>query len=296
MRIPAGCNDPGVGLAASERAAGPRDSLGGYVPRIPIDSIYTDVEPEPDWLIPNILYKGSTVLVGGMPGVGKSMFGYMLANALATGTPFADTITPPMRILYFDEENGRADLAAYARWTWRGLKCPSKELLRENLRIESRSLSASNTWGTTLRQITAEHKPQLLFIDTATPACHIADENDNAEASAAAQKIRLAQDATGADCASIIYKHLRLDSKSGKVDIRGAKHWKGAVDAIWYHMLRPGPIRKDGWRNTYLKPEKFRAYGLRDELHITPRCQDRLFVELRTTLYKYGTPQIAKAE
>lgn len=276
---------------------GPAGHLDGgtAIPRVPSDSVYTDQEPAPDWLIPNILHKGNTVLLAGMPGIGKSLFGYMLANALATGSPFADTLSPPRRVLYFDEENGRADLSAYARWTWRGLKCPSRDLLRENLRIESRTLGASERWGLTMRQIAAEHKPEIIVVDTATPACHIEDENDNAEASAACQQIRLSQDASGPDCASLIFKHLRLDNVTGKIDIRGAKHWKGAVDSIWFHMLRPGPKRQDGWRNTLIRPEKSRAYGLREDLQITPRCEPGLFVELRLSLSKYATSQAAEA-
>jgi RecA-family ATPase len=263
--------------------------------RLPTDGIYTDIEPEPEWLIPEVLHKGHTILLAGMAGIGKSMFAYMMANALATGSAFAETISPARRILYFDEENGRADLAAYARWTWRGLKCPSRDLLRENLRIECRTLAASEKWGLTMRQIAAEHKPDIILIDTATPACHIQDENDNAEASAACQQIRLAQDHSSPDCASIIFKHLRLDTQTGKVDIRGAKHWKGAVDGIWFHMLRSGPKREDGWRNTLIKPEKRRAYGLQHELHITPRVQPGLFVDLRLSLYKYAAKQTAEA-
>lgn len=238
---------------------------------IPTDTIFTDTEPSPDWLVPNLIHKGNLILLCGLAGIGKSFFNYALANALATGSTFIDGRAMPLsKVLYFDDENGRADLAAYARWTWRGMGSPPRALLRSNLRIESRTLSGSNDWGGTLLARAEKLRPDLIIIDTATPACHILNENDNAEAALVTQKIRLAQDAAGPQCAAIILKHLRIDPTTGAADVRGAKHWKGAVDAIWYHLASRGRPRRDGWRNTVIRPEKSRAYGLRDTLKIRP--------------------------
>lgn len=250
--------------------------------RVPIDSIYTDTEPEPDWLIPDTIHKGNLILLAGLAGIGKSLFSYALSNALATGVPFLAP-SPTRRVLYFDEENGRADLAAYARWTWRGQGKVARELLNDNLRIECRTLSGSSAWGLTLRQLCGEFHPQLLILDTTTPACHIADENNNAEASSACQQVRLAMDDAGPDCAAILLKHLKVDSTTGRMDVRGAKHWKGAVDGIWFHLFSPGPKRKDGWRNTFIRPEKSRAFGLRDRIEIRPSCEPGLLVKLGIT-------------
>lgn len=242
---------------------------------IPIDQIYTDIEPTPDWLVPRLIHKGNLILLCGLPGTGKSFFSYALANALATGSHLLDgELLPTKKILYFDEENARADLSAYARWTWRGMGAPSRDLLRANLRIESRTLGASDDWGKTLIGRAEKFRPDLIIIDTATPACHIKNENDNAEAAIATQQIRLALDAAGPQCSALVLKHLRFDADTHRVDVRGAKHWKGAVDAIWYHLFTRGPRRADGWRNTRIVPEKGRAYGLRDELVIRPEHVD----------------------
>lgn len=222
-------------------------------------------------------------MLAGLAGIGKSMFCYALANSLATATRLLDGASPPYRVLYFDEENGRADLSAYARWTWRGLGSPPRDMLESNLRIESRTLSGSNAWNVTLRQLASEFKPDLMILDTTTPACHIKDENDNAEASAASQQVRLAMDASGPNTATFLLKHLRVDTKTGKVDVRGAKHWKGAVDGIWYHLFCSGPKRADGWRNTFIRPEKSRAYGLHHDIVIRPQAEPRLFVKLGIT-------------
>lgn len=254
------------------------------MPRVPTDTIFTDIEPEPDWLIKDTVHKGNLILLAGLAGIGKSLFSYSLANSLATATHFLNgAASPQYRILYCDEENGLADLSAYARWTWRGFGSPGRDVLDKNLRIEARTLSGSNAWHVTLRQLCGEFKPHLLILDTATPACHIQDENDNAEAAAACQKIRLAMDESGPECAGIVLKHLRLDPTSGRMEVRGAKHWKGAVDAIWYHLYCPGPKRADGWRNTHIRPEKSRAYGLHDDILIKPVSQPRYLVRLDVT-------------
>ena len=242
------------------------------MPQLSIDAICMNTEPVPDWLIPDTLYRGSQILIAAMEGVGKSAFCYTLSNALATGSEFIGRVGP-CRVLYFDEENARGELAAYVRWSWRGLGSPSLDLLRANLRIESLTLGVSLDWSMTMRTLAAEFKPDLIIVDTANPACHIRNENDNGEASAASHEIRLAQAVAGPGCCAIVLKHLRLNSELGRLDVRGAKAWKGAVDAIWFHLARPGRRRPDGWRNTYIRPEKYRAYGLRDVLSITPRVE-----------------------
>lgn len=239
--------------------------------RIPTSAIYLDNEPKPDWLIPDVLHKGNMVVLAGAAGVGKSFFSYALANSLATGTPFINALSvEPVRILYFDEENSRADLSAYARWTWRGMGCPSRDLLEENLYIESRSLSTSALWHRVLYEQCTTFKPDLVIIDTATPGCHIVDENDNGEASAAAQCIRGAIEASGPHCSALILKHLRTDHTTGRTDVRGAKAWKGAVDAVWFQRFSSGPSRDDGWRNTYIHPDKARAFGLTQQILLKP--------------------------
>lgn len=217
-----------------------------------------------------MIHKGNLILLCGLAGIGKSFFSYSLANALATGSKFIGQKMPTKKVLYIDEENARADLAAYARWTWRGMGSPSRDLLKANLIIESRTLLGSPNWAAVLLEKAYTHKPDLIIIDTATPACHIKDENDNAEAAQATQAIRIAQDGAGPQCAVLVLKHLRIDSATHHLDVRGAKHWKGAVDAVWYHLYTRGRKRADGWRNTYIRPEKSRAYGLKDHLLIKP--------------------------
>lgn len=252
------------------------------MPHVPAETIYTDTEPRPDWLIPDTIHRGSQVLLAALAGVGKSMFCYALGNALATGAPFLDANPSPIcRTLYFDEENSVADLSAYARWTWRGLGCPPRDRLAENFRIESLTLRSADQWDRALKASVARFRPDLIVIDTATPACRLKNENDNAEATEASGQIRAAQALGAPGCAAIVLKHLRYDAVTGRMDIRGAKAWNGGVDAIWFHLSRPGRKNPDGYRNTYIRPEKVRAYGLRETLSIEPTVFPQREVRLK---------------
>jgi len=260
------------------------------VSRVSIDSVYLETEPAPQWLVPDLIYCGSMIILAAAAGVGKSVFCYALANALATGSPFIGAV-PPCRVLYFDEENSRGDLSAYARWTWRGLDSPPIDLIRSNLRIESLTLGSATDWALALRATAAEFKPSLMIIDTATPACRIVNENDNAEATIAAREIRLAQQAGAPGCAALVLKHLRFDASTGQVDVRGAKAWKGAVDAVWFMRHSAGRPRADGWRNTRIYPDKTRAFGLRDTLQITPHFDNGFNYRLEIQRQNKPLPQ-----
>lgn len=205
----------------------------------------------------------------GLAGVGKSVFGYTLALALGSGNKIFERPTEPSRVLYIDEENGHRDRRAYIYRAWIGLKRPEKVPLAENVAVHGFALSASDLpWDGCLRGLAAALKPALIVIDTTTPACRIKDENSNGEAALAAQKIRGVMSLAGPDASCILMKHLRVNPETGQVDMRGAKAWKGAVDAVWYHRRAAGRPRKDGLYRTYIQPEKVRAFGLQTELVI----------------------------
>lgn len=205
----------------------------------------------------------------GLAGVGKSVLGYTLAMALGSGRPILGRPTEPCRVLYIDEENGHRDRRAYIYRAWVGLGRPDKHLLAENVAVHGFALSTSETpWDGCLRSLAAANRPIVTILDTTTPACRIKDENSNGEAALAAQKIRGVMNLAGLDASVILMKHLRVNPDTGQVDMRGAKAWKGAVDAVWYHRRSAGRPRKDGLYRTYIQPEKVRAFGLQNEIVI----------------------------
>lgn len=216
------------------------------------------------------------VVLAGEAGIGKSTLSYALAVAKATGRPFLGRPIEPGRVLYFDEENSEPDFEEYLRWVWRGLGEPTTRprptLLDEHLKMERFQLAAAAPRHFEyMADIAKKWKPELIIIDTATPACCIRDENDNGEASMAISRLRGIQRATGPRTTFLILKHAKLDHADGQRRVRGAKTWVGSTDATLFHTAVVGGPRKDGLRTSRLEPDKVRAFGLRGYLRIVPR-------------------------
>ena len=136
-----------------------------------------------------------------------------------------------------------------------------------NLRVEHMSLQASSggPFGH-MDMCAAEWSPDLIVIDTAMTACRVDDENDNSEAGRIVASLRGIQARGDKERALLVLRHSLTGTKEG----RGAKSWKGLVDAQYYFSARTGPKSKGGLRKTVIEPRKVRAYGLRNQLEITP--------------------------
>jgi len=223
----------------------------------------------PPWLVPDLLCQGTMVVMAGEAGAGKSLFSYTLAIALSSGSLFMGRQLQAKRVLYFDEENSLPDRNQYLRWAWRGLNRP--EIPDANLRLEHFELAkAGLEWDRRIAALASEYSPDLIVIDTATPACHIVDENDNGEASEAIRRLRRAKNCAGAQASMLILKHARLDTESGTYSVRGAKSWVGETDSTLLFTRAAGRPRLDKLWNTNLQPQKVRAFGLRTKLFIQP--------------------------
>lgn len=242
--------------------------------RLSISEALTSDPVPPAWLVPDFLHRGTMVVLAGDAGIGKSVLSYHLSLCLASGLPFLGLPTSPSRVLYFDEENSQRDAQAYLRWNWVGLGKPDALSIDTNLRIEHFSLSApSPSHYQQMIGAASEHHPDLIVIDTATPACRIEDENDNGEASRAMRALRAVRSAATPETVMLILKHARFSKDTGR-DIRGAKAWKGECDQLSFHIASPGHPRKDGLRRTHLEPAKSRAFGLREPIYIAPSWTD----------------------
>lgn len=229
----------------------------------------------------DFLYQQSLICIAGVPGVGKSVFSYSLAVAIASGLPFLGLQTTQGRVLYLDEENGPANQPTYFKWAWKGQGCPDLVTLSANLRIgQNAILSHNGTWVDMLLQKVREFSPSLLICDTSSSCFRLNDENDNAEASKAIGALRLIQEAANNNTSILILRHARIerDSKGKNPDrykMRGASAWAGASDGVIFHLAPAGNYH--GLRPTYLIPDKTRAFGLRTQLTITPSwtCEDK---------------------
>lgn len=230
----------------------------------------TNPAPVVDWLLPGFIPRGSLIALSGMPGVGKSYLSYSLGLALASGIPFLGMQpSQPYRVLYFDEENSRHDRVGYLQRVWRGLGCPNLDTLCPHFFNVSCGLGVKD-WETEMAVYVREAKPDLIIVDTATPAFAIQDENDNAEASQVIVRLREQMRAHSSAC--VVLKHAkRLDrSEDGSsYTMRGAKAWISQVDSVIYHTRGEGRPAK-GLHMTHLRPSKTRAFGLDHELLISP--------------------------
>lgn len=236
-----------------------------------------ELEP-PKWIIEGVVPASTVVLVAGDAGTGKTVLHLAEAMHVALGLPFLGYKTYQARVLYFDQENSRPDLLAYIYRLWHGMGKPDARILKDMLRVESMSLG-DEQWAARALRISQEWKPGLTYIDTATSALAIENENDNSEAHKAGNKIkRIIEE--GSQSAFRLLKHAKYISGGGhgggtRRTIRGAKAWLGAVDQVVYHIrAEGGRPRNDGLHATILLPDKRRAYGLSRHIRITPSYGD----------------------
>lgn len=235
----------------------------------PSDVLLTEFV-EPEWIVRGVLPKGNMVIVAGEQNVGKSYLMYYLAYATITNSKFLGHQTVPTRVVYFDEENGTPDFTQYNQWAWRAHGAPDPLLVDSVLRLEHFSLLGG--WVGPMREILKEFKPGLVIVDTATPAFHLNDENDNAEANRVISQLRRLRAETCAGATFIILKHEKQrDEVTHRRTIRGAKTWLGAFDQVLYYVAAPGAKRrKNRLRKAVLEPDKLRAFGLDHKIGVDP--------------------------
>ena len=239
---------------------------------IKLGDILTNTDPDPDYLVESLFYRGQVVVMAGEPGVGKSFLQYTLAMSLAAGLNFLGLPSHKTKVLYFDEENAKPDLQQYLRQIWRGLGKPEIKNLEEYLHIQHFALDVqAKDRYKYMAKVAATIQPGLIVVDTVTPVCAIEDENHNGEASKAMRSLRRVKESAGQDAVMILLKHAKFShDTTEKQTIRGAKSWLGEADCVIYHKLAQGRARTDGLRDCRLLPDKVRAYGLRTELKIVP--------------------------
>ena len=224
---------------------------------------------EPHWIVHDMIDRGTLILLAGEAGAGKSFLSYQLAYCVATGLPFLGFQTVPTPVLYFDEENARHHVQQYCQWIWRGLGKPEVPAL--DIMFHLHSFGLDERWPSQMRELAGDLHPGLIVVDTATPALHIENENDNAEAARVIGRLRSVQRIAANETTVLVLKHEKQrDDTTHRRTVRGAKAWEGACDAILYQAKRPGKPRKNGWSTTRLEPGKLRAFGLRAAVDIDP--------------------------
>jgi RecA-family ATPase len=254
-----------------------------FAPENTIVDVLTADDIEPTWLIPGMYLQGTTIAVAGESGVGKSVINYHLAMAVAAGVPAFGGLIPagePKRVLYFDEENSEQNRNKYIQQVWYGLMAtqhdPDLALLQENLWVVAFNLGGED-WAVECEKWVRYVRPHAMWFDTATPCFHVQDENSNAEATAVLRRIEQIKRLTDPVCTALVMKHAKTRSmgEGRRRTMRGAKAWLSAADQTVYHVKRPGRPTKDGLSVTWIEPDKTRAWGLNQNIYVTPSHTDK---------------------
>jgi hypothetical protein len=148
------------------------------------DLIAKPADPIP-WQVEGYMSRGESVTLGGEWGSGKSLTALDLAISLACGTPWMDhvpIIGGPYRVIYLDEENGRALAERRIRQLLKG-RALSPEAVRDlALHYTTRNGIALSdpTWYDWLARQIEERKATHLFLDSLIRFSRV-DENSNSE-------------------------------------------------------------------------------------------------------------------
>ena len=196
--------------------------------------------PEPDWLVPGRIIRGTLTILGARPGIGKSWIAQDLAVALCTPRPWlGQQIDEPARVLYIDAENG-TDLAL-ERLQRLGA---SSHALGGRLHYTTASITLPSAPAVAQLVATLEaHKPDLVVVDTLASVAPSAERDTEASADFLTAVWHLARD-HGA--AMLLLHHLRKSlqgtPRGDDLDaFRGAGHLAGAAHRAWLlDPLAPG--------------------------------------------------------
>lgn len=231
-----------------------------------IEQLLASTPEEPEWTVKDIIVRGSTICLVGDAGVGKSFLSYHLALCVASGLPFLGQETTQGKVVYFDQENDRLELSKYLRQNLNGMGLKPGDIA-QNLIIEYLALGDQD-WYRTIEQAFKEHYPALIVFDTSGPCFDIEDENSNTEATKIIKKLLRLRESADVTCTIVIIKHSLTSSDA--LQMRGAKAWKSATSATWFHIKSPGRPRSDGFHNTRLVPNKSRAFVSKNSWRIEP--------------------------
>lgn len=195
------------------------------------DSAIERLEP-PDWLIEDLMFTASLVLLFGEPEVGKTFVALALAFAIATGTPWADRNVKRGTVIYVAAE-GIAGIAVRVRAWKQAHKVAGRTVgvhfVREAVYLTAgKYLDYTNVdaFIETIRPL----EPVLIVIDTLARCMFGSDEDSARDMGlfvAAIDRIRRELNAT------VLLLHHPVKRKKDKVE-RGSGALRGAMDTVMW--------------------------------------------------------------
>lgn len=212
--------------------------------------------PPPTWLIDGHVMEGSTAVIWGEPGSGKSFVALDWALSVATGRRWFNHGVRQGAVLYVPGEGLRGIYKRANAWIGQHKLLPDNELFRT---LSFMPDLFDHDQVETLAQVVAEFDVSFVVIDTLARAMVGRNENDNAEMGKfvqAAEKIRDARAAYG-ESVTVLLVHHSTKAPRGLQSMRGASSLRGGIDTeIELQKMDPEPDSPNTMRELICHKQK----------------------------------------
>lgn len=178
----------------------------------------------PPWLIPGLIAKSSLTELTASPKAGKSTLIAAMTRALMDGSDFLDRPCAFSPVLWASEQSWVS-----LRATTSSTNLTSDPRFQSLLRCD---IPLNRSWPEIVEAMATHCKREgvgVLFIDTLSPWCRIADENDSGQAVRAIEPLR---QAAGQGLAVVTARHARKSGGSISHSGRGSSAFAGEADIL----------------------------------------------------------------
>lgn len=198
-------------------------------------------DPEPDWIVQDLIERGAVILVAADSGAGKSFLTMHLGACLIQGDPWLGKPTTGKRIMYIDNENHPRIVRKRLRML--GLEGDDEKHIRYFSRLGVQ-LGAGQWLERTLDEVD-DFKPDVVVIDTVSSCTKALPPADGGggmgggnEAISHLYAAVLRPIAGTQERAVILHHHTKKPVDGQKVDPRyaalGGTQWRGQADSMFY--------------------------------------------------------------
>lgn len=218
----------------------------------PLDLHLNQPDPVPEWIVNDLIERGTVILTAADSGAGKSFLFMHLAACMSLERPWLGKATHGKRVLFIDNEN-------HARIVRKRLKMLGMEHdHEENIRYFNRlgvQLGAGNWLDRTLSEVEA-FQPDVIVIDTVSSCTKAVSPPDGSGAMGGGNEAisylyaTVLRPLAGTERAVILLHHTKKPTQDGKVDPRyaalGGGQWRGQADGMFYLERKAEVFDDDG--------------------------------------------------
>jgi hypothetical protein len=188
------------------------DTVGGFAPLL-LSQLFDEPEPlEPEWILEDILARGSLTALVAKPKVGKTTIAYELAVRVSQGRPYLGRATQRGSVLIIGVEEHRREIKRRLR----NLAADQPDAIY----VHAGPLTDSPDTLHALRDFIGRNGIALVIIDTLNAFWSVSEEND---AGAVTQAIKpVLELARETNAAVLLIHHARKSEGNHGDDIRGS--------------------------------------------------------------------------